>query len=174
MSLIQEVISFSRDYINNTHTRTPERKKKIKAAYRQLTGEVLKGSCGTCYIEALIKIKRKMEKSNCRYQLKPGAVLTAFGDVSKTCTNDNLTDELAEFHLKTNPGCAKWFSKMPDEEELAKEAEARRLVQEAKDKAQEEADLAVIAKLTEKGDKATKAEKGKLTKLLKKYPPVKS
>jgi len=136
--MIQEVISFAREYINNPQARNPERKRKIKAAFKQLTGENLRGSCGTCYIEALIKIKRTMEKSQSRYQLKPGALLEAFGDVSKTCTNDSLTDELAEWHLKNNPGCIKWFSKVPSAKELAAEAKAEAKFKEAKEQAAEE------------------------------------
>ena len=111
MELIQEVLAFSRDYASGNQT--SERKRKIAAAYRQLTGENLRVGCGTCYIEAIFKIKKYMEKKPCSYRLKPGAVLTAFGDETKTCTNENLTDELAQYHLSTNPGCAKWFSVMP-------------------------------------------------------------
>ena len=47
------------------------------------------------------------------YQLKAGVLLQAFGDASKVMTNANITDELAEFHLKTNPSCARYFSIMP-------------------------------------------------------------
>lgn len=60
-----------------------------------------------------------MEKPITRYQLKPGALLQAFGDTSKTCTNKNLTDELAEWHLKNNPGVAVLFSKIPAEFSIA-------------------------------------------------------
>lgn len=55
-----------------------------------------------------------MEKTPCRYQLKPGALLQAFGDSSKICTNKNITDELAEWHLKNNPGCINLFAKVPE------------------------------------------------------------
>jgi hypothetical protein len=108
MDLIQEVLAFSRDYVNGNVTK--ERKYKIAAAYKRLTGENLRISCGTCFIEAIFKIKKIMERVPCNYRLKPGALLRAFGDESKTCTNANLTDELAEYHLRTNPGCIKLFS----------------------------------------------------------------
>jgi hypothetical protein len=111
MDLIQEVLTFSRDYVNGNQTK--ERKQKIAAAYLSLLGERLRIGCSTCYIEAIFKIKKYMEKKPCSYRLKPGALLTAFGDESKTCTNANLTDELAEYHLSTNPGCAKLFSVIP-------------------------------------------------------------
>lgn len=113
MSVIQEVLMFTREYVNNAKYRTRENKDKIRAAYRQITGESLTTNCGTCLIEALFKIKKMMEKKPCKYLLKPGALLQAFGDESKTATNANLTDELAQWHLKNNPGTKILFSKMP-------------------------------------------------------------
>ena len=55
-----------------------------------------------------------MEKVQSKYLLKPGALLQAFGDESKTMTNSNITDELAEWHLKNNPGVAIYFSRMAE------------------------------------------------------------
>jgi hypothetical protein len=53
----------------------------------------------------------------CHYHLidRPGHTgrLSAFGNYSKNCTNKNLTDELAEWHLRVNPACAKLFDRMP-------------------------------------------------------------
>lgn len=54
-----------------------------------------------------------MPKIPCDYLLKPGALLQAFSDPSKTCTNANLTNELAQWHLMNNPGVARYFSKIP-------------------------------------------------------------
>ena len=50
--------------------------------------------------------------AQCNYLLKPGVLLQAFSDESKTCTNANLTDELAEWHLQNNPGIERYFSKI--------------------------------------------------------------
>jgi len=47
------------------------------------------------------------------YELKKGVLLQAFGDASKTCTNDTLTDELAEWYLKNFPEKAIYFSRIP-------------------------------------------------------------
>jgi hypothetical protein len=113
MTLKEEVISFARAYINFPKTRTSERKQKIRNLYKQLTGENIKVSCGTCYIEALLKIIKLNKMAQCDYLLKPGALLQAFSDSSKTCTNANLTNELAEWHLQNNPGVEKYFSKIP-------------------------------------------------------------
>ncbi|HUX57078.1 MAG TPA: hypothetical protein VMV77_08895 [Bacteroidales bacterium] len=51
--------------------------------------------------------------AQCNYVLKAGVLLQAFSDASKTCTNANLTDELAQFHLKRDPSCARFFAVMP-------------------------------------------------------------
>jgi len=48
-----------------------------------------------------------------KYALKAGVLLQAFSNAQKTCTNDTLTDELAEWHLKNNPQCRKYFSVIP-------------------------------------------------------------
>ena len=48
-----------------------------------------------------------------KYVLKAGVLLQAFSDASKTCTNANITDELAEYHLKINPACARFFAVLP-------------------------------------------------------------
>jgi len=49
------------------------------------------------------------------YSLKKGVLLQAFGDAAKACTNDSphFTDELAEWYLKNQPGCEKYFERMP-------------------------------------------------------------
>ena len=116
MTTIEEVISFSREYCGNIKSQTKERKQKIASAYKQCYGRPMNIGCGTCYIEAIFEIKKYMEKKPCKYRLKPGVLLQAFGDESKSVTNINLTDELAEFHLRTNPGCARYFSVMPEPE----------------------------------------------------------
>ncbi len=47
------------------------------------------------------------------YQLKKGVLLQAFGDASKTCTNDTLTDSLAEWYLKYYPEKIIYFERVP-------------------------------------------------------------
>jgi hypothetical protein len=112
LPIIEEVKSFSRQYVNSKEERTAERNEKIKAAYKQLTGENVRGNCGTCLIEAILLITNHM--GACNYQLKKGARLVAFGNFSKNCTNKNITNELAEWHLSRNPTCARLFEKIPN------------------------------------------------------------
>ena len=114
MNLIDEVLLFSRDYINNKTGRTKEHKVKIKEALRQLTGEKFNFGCSTCYIEALFKILNLTKMATPKgYELKRGVLLEAFGDSSKTCTNDTLTDELGDWYMKHYPEKAIYFSKIP-------------------------------------------------------------
>lgn len=49
------------------------------------------------------------------YRLKKGVLLQVFGDASKAVTNDSphFTDALAEWYLKNQPGCEKYFEVMP-------------------------------------------------------------
>ena len=113
--MLQNVLQFAREYINKPKTRTSQQRILIRDVYKDLTGDVVSESCGSCYIAALLVIiklnKKKMAHSD--YVLKPGAILQAFGDASKIATNKNLTNELAEWHLKNVPGSAKKFAKMP-------------------------------------------------------------
>lgn len=113
MELIDEILSFTREYINNVKERTPERKAKIRTVYRLLTGEKVRPSCSTCYIEALLVINKKSRMEPCKYHLKEGRRLMARGDWSKIMTNKNITNELAEWHLKHNPRCVNQFDRMP-------------------------------------------------------------
>lgn len=107
----EQVREFARAFINGE--RNDERRAVIRAAYKQLTGFDLRRSCGTCYIEAIFKILNTMERKPCRYRLKKGAVLFAFGDADRTATCNNLTDELAEWHLRHTRGCAMFFDNLP-------------------------------------------------------------
>jgi hypothetical protein len=111
--LFDEVHSFARDFINEPSFRTYTRKKKIKEAYFLLTGEKIKTSCSTCYVEALLKIINSTKVMTPKgYELKKGVLLQAFGDASKTVTNDTLTDEIAEWYLTNQPEKIIYFSKV--------------------------------------------------------------
>ena len=60
------------------------------------------------------------------FELKAGALLIDVerGDNSKMATQHNLTDELALYHLRTNPKCIRLFTKYPDNwQEMVKEAQ---------------------------------------------------
>lgn len=77
-------------------------------------------NCQNCLIDSYILLnKLKMEevikKETCKYKLLAGVVLfDVHGDSDKMMTNSNITDELAEYHLKENPKCVKMFEKYPE------------------------------------------------------------
>lgn len=116
--MIEEVISFSRAYINFVNERTPERKEKIRIVYRELTGEKIRTSCGTCYIKALLIINKRLNMEPCKYRLKEGHRVMCRNSWSKIMTNKNITNGLAEWHLKNNPKCIVHFERVPGMEPL--------------------------------------------------------
>ena len=112
MTQLENVLLFAREYIKYPKSRTSQQRILIRDVYKDLTGDVVSESCGTCYIAALLTIIKNKKMATSDYVLKPGAILQAFGDASKIATNKNLTDELAEWYLKNVPGSSSKFSKL--------------------------------------------------------------
>lgn len=110
--IIDEVQSFARDFINFKQFRTSSRKTKIREAYKELTGKNIKISCHTCYIEALLEIVNSKPMATRNYELKKGVLLEAFGDASKTCTNDTITDELGDWYMANQPEKIIYFARI--------------------------------------------------------------
>lgn len=110
MNRIEEVRSFARDYVNGQ--KTPERRQAIREAYREITGESLHHSCDTCYIEAIFKILKHMDKASCSYRLRKGLIIQPFG--GGIITNDNLTDAIAEQALRDHTANPSMFAVMPE------------------------------------------------------------
>ena len=56
-----------------------------------------------------------MQKEECKFKLRGGKLLldAVNGDVSKAMTQANISDELALYHLKTNPYCEEYFEELP-------------------------------------------------------------
>jgi hypothetical protein len=119
----EEVLSFAREFVNNPKNRTQERKQQIKTVYKELFGELFNLRCGSCYIAACIKIvkfanpkpiKNIKVMATLDYQLKPGAILQAFGHREKNVFKaEQLTNDLAEWHIKNDPSCIRKFAKLP-------------------------------------------------------------
>jgi len=111
MNVVDEVIGFASDYVNNVSHRTTERNNKINQAYRQLFGVNVQTGCGTCIVEAVIKIIKSEKMAKCDYVLKPGVFFRGFN--LKPLCKWTLTNELAEAYLRLDPGNAKYFSVIP-------------------------------------------------------------
>ena len=91
---------------------------------KSLTFEVLKkqlnNTCSTCCYEAYHEIinfdlNKLKSMKECNYILKKGVLLTEFGKPQFNCNANNLTNELAEYHLKRDPFLHIRFDKIPSD-----------------------------------------------------------
>ena len=89
--------------------------------YRKVNGSALNKTCSECWVDAYVVIMKSdpdevEKKLKRKFDLKAGALLIdqKTGDNSKTCSMHNITDELALYHLRTNPKCIRYFSRYPD------------------------------------------------------------
>lgn len=116
MSQVRHLAETSSEFKVNTET-----------LYRMATGSALNKNCTECWVDAYAILATMDESkfealSSRKFDLRAGALLidSVNADNSKMCTRNNLTDELALYHLKTNPNCIKMFSKYPENwQELA-------------------------------------------------------
>lgn len=91
-----------------------------------LSTQILKrnvSGCINCYFDAYMELvsikitKEFMEKiKKCLFWLLAGALLqdTVNWDNDLLCSNANITDDLALYHLKTNPNCRELFQELPE------------------------------------------------------------
>lgn len=96
-----------------------ELQREISELARHYLGREVRG-CSNCYSDALfelltLNIERAMQKEECKFKLRGGKLLldAVNGDVSKAMTQANISDELALYHLKTNPYCEEYFEELP-------------------------------------------------------------
>lgn len=97
--------------------------------HRAVFGVALAVSCSDCYADAALNLIKKYPKNKTlmesKYKLKSGAIVLRdvrnLSSNEKMATRHNLTDELAKYHLYTNPSCVNKFATLPDnwEEEVA-------------------------------------------------------
>lgn len=90
----------------------------LDSLYFTLFGkEITNKGCSNCYRDAFIEINVKLKKTKAmpkksEYVLKPGAIITFFGE--RQCyTNANMTDEAALRFLSQNPLNENLFEKLP-------------------------------------------------------------
>lgn len=97
--------------------------------FKAVNGEVLAVSCADCYADAALSLLKNYTKNKTkmatRYKLRTGAYILRdvrnINNSERMATRHNLTDELAMYHLYTNPSCVKYFDTLPDgwEQEVA-------------------------------------------------------
>ena len=132
---MKEILSFRDKYGKLTRQELREKikhehafRQELERLYVRATGLKLNKSCSDCWMDAyivLMTIKQITTMQEKNFELKAVALLidVVNHDNAKLCTRHNLTDELALYHLKTNPACRKKFSKLPDNiEELLADA----------------------------------------------------
>lgn len=90
----------------------------LDSLYFALFGkEITNKGCSNCYRDAFIEISVKLKKTKAmpkksEFVLKPGAIITFFGE-PKCYTNANMTDEAALRFLSQNPLNECLFEKLP-------------------------------------------------------------
>lgn len=118
---------------------------ETEALYKMAYKASINKSCNDCWVDAYVLLMKADPAAfdalvTRQFDLRAGALLLDIvgGDNAKMCTRKNLTDELAIYHLRNNPGYIKFFSRYPDNwKELvtkAKKAEAAKKAAEAKKK----------------------------------------
>jgi len=115
---------------------TTEEKKKLRIVYAKVMRKNIRENCINClhdaYVELSLFYKQDSKKfealQNCDYELPNGVVLQIFGEPNKMMSAQNITNELAEYHLKKNPNCEKYFTKMPEKAEVKERAEQEKEV----------------------------------------------
>lgn len=119
-------------------------KREIDVLYRHYYGRAVTG-CKNCYCDALVELcninkATAMSKTEL-FVVRRGKVLkdTVNNDARLNLVRGNETEELALYHLYTNPGSRKFFEKLPDEALLnemliryGKEYEAQRNQEQGK------------------------------------------
>jgi hypothetical protein len=127
----------------------------IFKTYRKIFNKEWNVTCRSCYFDCYAalyeltltnnKTLENMEKL--LYYLPKGRLLLDIKEPSKNCTNKNITNELAEWHLKRDPAKIKWFSKFPEDWQercqLVKDEPVKGEI-EVKEKAKEEVKATVI------------------------------
>lgn len=102
-------------------------RRETERLYVGIFRQSLNKSCSSCWFDAFILLMRTdLNKLNAmkekRFDLRAGAVLydVVNHDPAKTVTHHNITDELALYHLRTNPDYIKFFNLYPENwQELA-------------------------------------------------------
>ena len=100
---------------------SPEFRAETEMLYRKVSGASMNKNCQECWVDAYAVVIKSdpaeaEKRAKRKFDLKAGALLIdrKTGDNSKMCSMHNITDELALYHLRINPGCIRFFSRYPE------------------------------------------------------------
>ncbi|MDE6499778.1 MAG: hypothetical protein K2K83_03630 [Rikenella sp.] len=95
-------------------------RQEVEALYVSTFHRPLNKRCSDCWLDAFVLLRRTptdelMAIRNRQFELRYGALLidVVDHDDRKMVSAHNLTDELALYHLRTNPRCIDKFTKYP-------------------------------------------------------------
>lgn len=86
--------------------------------------------CLNCYTDAYFELLNfdetmAINKTNCVFHLRNGVLLKDInGDKTKMMSNHNISNELALYHLQTNPNCKQYFDRPNDIDAVIEEMTA--------------------------------------------------
>lgn len=95
---------------------------EIKAIYKRVKRMELVETCHNCFTDSFFLLlnqyrsdkKKFIALYNNEYKMAGGAVISEFGNTSTICTAVNVTNELAEYHLKKDAENIKYFNAYPE------------------------------------------------------------
>jgi len=98
-----------------------DEKDAIERLYLKVFHVSMSKTCSNCISDAFFELYAVWKKDqshfldlyNCEYRLKGGVLLEIFSKASHFATNKNLTNKLAEIHLKHNKSKYVYFSVLP-------------------------------------------------------------
>ena len=119
--------------LTNELSQNSELKNEVRLLYSLIYGKQLTG-CINCIADAVFEILKKnniMEIKPKEYLLPAGALLHDVVNMGsgKAMSNANISEELALYHLATNPGCEARFIRLPDDWKQRVEAYKRQMTQ---------------------------------------------
>lgn len=124
----ETILQFRTEYAGYTSTairtlikESAEFRTRLESLYYEAFHKRMNQKCTSCWLDAFVVLMRYdinkiASMASRQFELKAGALLidVVKGDNDLMASHHNLTDELALYHLRTNPKCIRLFAKYPD------------------------------------------------------------
>lgn len=101
----------------------PDETEAVIRLYTAVMHSPMPKTCSNCVSDAFFELYNIWKHDpqhfedlyNCEYRLRGGVLLQVFSDKKSFTTNKNLTNKLAEYHLRINPDKSNLFERLPDD-----------------------------------------------------------